>query len=338
MKRFRHSLAILLASLAAANLLSACGSPGSSDESALVIYSGRSEEFIAPFFADFTEQTGIELDIRYGDSAALAAQILEEGENSPADLFISQDAGALGAVSAAGLLTALESPLLEKVAPNFRSPSLDWVGLTGRARVFAYSPERVTELPKSVDELVLPKWRGRIAIAPTNASFQAFVTAMVQLKGEAATESWLRGMVANSPKYYEKNSLIVAAIDSGEVDAGLTNHYYIWEVAQELGRPIKVANSFFAPGDVGNLINISGVAILGTSSNQTRATELITFLLSKETQEQFVKETSEYSLVDPSLRPTEMISLNEIPAPSVNLALLADLERTQRILIRVGML
>lgn len=337
MTRLRRALAISIAALSAISVLSACSSEGSS-KSALVIYSGRSEEFIAPFFAEFTASTGIKLDVRYGDSAALAAQILEEGENSPADLFISQDAGALGAVSAAGLLTQLDSTIVERVATNYRSTALDWVGLTGRARVFAYSPERVGELPRSVDDLILPKWRGRLAIAPTNSSFQAFVTAMVQLRGEVATESWLRAIVANSPKYYEKNSLIVAAIDSGEVDAGLTNHYYIWEVAQELGRPIKVANSFFSPGDVGNLINVSGAAILRTSSSQDRASELISYLLSLETQKRFVTETSEYSLVDPSLRPENMVSLSEIAAPDVDLARLADLESTQRILIRVGML
>ena len=337
MTRLRRSLAISFAALAAISVLSACNSEDSS-QTALVIYSGRSEEFIAPFFAEFTSSTGIKLDVRYGDSAALAAQILEEGENSPADLFISQDAGALGAVSAAALLTKLDSKIIERVAPNYRSSAKDWVGLTGRARVFAYSPERVSELPKSVDDLTLPKWRGRLAIAPTNSSFQAFVTAMVQLRGEAATESWLRAMVANSPKYYEKNSLIVAAIDAGEVDAGLTNHYYIWEVAQELGRPIKVANSFFAPGDVGNLINVSGAAILRTSSNQNQSSELINYLLSLDTQRRFVADTSEYSLVDTSLRPENMVSLSEIAAPNVDLAKLADLERTQRILIRVGML
>lgn len=337
MTRVRHALAITFAALASISSLSACSSEGSS-QSALVIYSGRSEEFIAPFLAEFTSNTGIKLDVRYGDSAALAAQILEEGENSPADLFISQDAGALGAVSAAGLLAKLDTKIIERVAPNYSSPAKDWVGLTGRARVFAYSPERVSELPKSVDDLTLPQWRGRLAIAPTNSSFQAFVTAMVQLRGEAATESWLRAIVANSPKYYEKNSLIVAAIDAGEVDAGLTNHYYIWEVAEELGRPIKVANSFFAPGDVGNLINVSGAAILRTSANQDRASELISYLLSLETQRKFVTDTSEYSLVDPSLRPENMVSLSEIAAPNVDLAKLADLELTQRILIRVGML
>lgn len=333
----RRALVIALAAITAVSALSSCSSDGSS-QSSLVIYSGRSEEFIAPFFAEFTSKTGIKLDIRYGDSAALAAQILEEGENSPADLFISQDAGALGAVSAAGILTKLDPSLLEKVANNYRSPNLDWVGLTGRARVFAYSPERVDELPSSVDELTLPKWRGRLAIAPTNSSFQAFVTAMIQLRGEVATESWLRAIADNSPKYYEKNSLIVAAIDAGEVDAGLTNHYYIWEVEQELGRPIKVANAFFAPGDVGNLINVSGAAILRTSPNQGRASELISYLLSIDTQKRFVTDTSEYSLVDPSLRPSEMVALSEIAAPTVELGMLAELERTQRILIRVGML
>ena len=333
----RKQLLSLLGVFALIASLTACS--GSEEEgSSLVIYSGRTQEYIASVFADFTKETGIQLDVRYGDSAALAAQILEEGENSPADLFISQDAGALGAVSGAGLMGQLDSSILERVGEYFRAPAGDWVALTGRARILAYAPDRVTNLPTSVDDLVKPEWKGRLGIAPTNASFQAFVTAMIQLRGEASTEEWLRGIVANSPKYFEKNSLIVEAIDSGDIDAGLVNHYYIYEVAEELGREINVKNHFFAPGDVGNLVNASGVGIMRMSKKSELGAQLIEYLLSMKVQETFVNDVHEYSVVDPSLKPDGLIALSDVKAPAVKLADLADLQRTQRLLIKVGLL
>lgn len=336
MANWRKFLA-LLSALFLTGSLAACSQNENSAQS-LVIYSGRSEEFIAPFFAAFTAKTGIKLDVRYGDSAALAAQILEEGANSPADIFLSQDAGALGAVAAEGLLTALDSSILDRVDLSFRATGDDWVGVTGRVRVFAYSPDRVSKLPRSVDELINPEWRGRIGIAPTNSSFQAFVTAMIQSRGEAATESWLRALVSNSAKYYEKNSLIVQAIDSGDIDAGLVNHYYLWEVSEELGREVNARIDFFQPGDIGNLINVSGAGILKSSPNGENGTKLIQYLLSDAVQERFVVDTHEYSLVLPALRPEGLPALNEIRAPKINLAELADLKRTQALLIKVGML
>lgn len=335
----------MLALLGAATLmasLAACSSSGSSNSTAesptLVVYSGRTAEYIASVFEEFTAETGINLDVRYGDSAALAAQILEEGKNSPADLFISQDAGALGAVSGAQLFSALDASILNRVGDNFRSTKNDWVALTGRVRILAYAPDRVKELPSSVDDLIKPEWKGRLGIAPTNASFQAFVTAMIQLRGEKATEDWLRGIVANSPKYFEKNSLIVEAIDSGEIDAGLVNHYYIYEVSEELGRKINVENHYFAAGDIGNLINASGVGIMETSKKGDEATKLIQYLLSDKVQKQVVSDVHEYSVVDPTLKPVGLIALSEVKAPNVKLADLADLERTQRLLIKVGLL
>lgn len=330
-------LAASLLTLSLAASLAACSSSKSDGES-LVIYSGRAEEYMGTLFEDFTRETGIKLDIRYGDSAALAAQILEEGDNSPADLFISQDAGALGAVSGEGLLATLDDAILNRVNEYFRSQNRDWVGLTGRVRILAYSPKRVTVLPSTVDELTKPEWKGRLGIAPTNASFQAFVTAMIQTRGEVETEKWLRGIVANSPKYFEKNSLIVEAIDAGEIDAGLVNHYYIYEVAEELGREIDVKNSFFAPGDIGNLINASGLGILATSKKIESAEKLIQFLLSDTAQQFFVDDVKEYSAVDSSLSPGELIPLSDIKAPKVDLAALKDLKRTQSLLIKVGLL
>lgn len=313
----------------------ACSS-NSAEGDSLTIYSGRSEEFIAPFFEKFTAETGIKLDIRYGDSAALAAQILEEGENSPADLFLSQDAGSLGAVSAAKLFTELNSESLSRVPAKYSSS--DWVGITGRARVFVYSPDRVSTLPTSIDDLLATNWKNRIGIAPTNSSFQAFVTALIQRRGETAAELWLEGIKKNSPKIYEKNSQIVEAVDAGEINLGLVNHYYLWETSEELGRDINAKIEFFAPGDIGNLINVSGAGILATSAKQSLAAGLIDFLLSDSVQEDFVKDTHEYSLVFENLKPEGLPALRDVKAPAVDLSTLADLRSTQALLVKVGLL
>ena len=319
--------------------LVACSSNNQDEGAAeLTIYSGRSEEFIGPFFADFETQTGIKLNVRYGDSAELAAQLLEEGANSRADLFIAQDAGSLGAVADAGMLTALDSTVLDLVDAQYQSDDGNWIGITGRARVFAYDPTKVTELPSSIDDLLDPKWSGKIGIAPTNASFQAFITALRQLRGEAAAEQWLTALVANKPLTYEKNSMIVEAIDAGQIEIGLTNHYYIYEVAQSLGRAINVKDGFFAPGDVGNLVNVSGAGILNTAKNSAGAAELIKFLLSNESQNKFVTDTNEYSVLPDLPAPKDLPSLAEIGSPRVDLTALKDVAATQQLLVRVGLL
>lgn len=334
---FARAVLVLAASLTAASTLVGCGSD-SSESKSLTIYSGRSEEFIAPFLEAFTAETGIQVDVRYGDSAALAAQILEEGENSPADLFLSQDAGSLGAISAAGLLEDLPVQTLSKVSTEYRSATQDWVGVTGRARVFAYAPDRVSQKPSTIDDLLDNSWSGRIGIAPTNASFQAFVSALIQIRGEAATESWLNGIKANNPKLYEKNTQIVEAVDAGQIDIGLTNHYYLWEVSEDLGRPINAAIDFFAPGDLGNLVNVSGAGILKTAQNKDGATTLIEFLLSESMQKKFVEDTHEYSLLLPDFAPADLPRLSEIKSPAVDLSTLSDLRRTQQLLIKVGLI
>ncbi len=336
-KRFLTLTTALLATVLGASILSGCSSDDG-QASELTIYSGRSEEFIAPFFAEFEAETGIKLNVRYGDSAELAAQLLEEGENSPADLFLSQDAGALGAVAEAGLLTNLSDEILGTVPSRFTSPDAKWVGITGRARVFAYAPERVEQLPTSYKDMTNAIYKGRFGIAPTNSSFQAFVTALRLSVGDAETESWLSGLVENGAKYYEKNSMIVEAIENGEIDLGLVNHYYIFEVAKALGREISVKDGFFADGDLGNMINVSGAGILASSGKVSTAEQLIEYLLRTSTQEKFVNDTKEYALLDGLTGPTGLPALSEIKAPNVDLNALKDLKATQDLLVKVGLL
>lgn len=306
----------------------------------ITVYSGRNENFIKPFFDEFEAATGIRIEARYGDSAELAAQILEEGNNSPADVFLSQDAGAIGAVAAADLLTELNSSETSSVPVQFKDANNSWVGITGRARVVAYDTELVQsdDLPKTIDDLLQPQWRSLIGIAPTNASFQSFVTALRQVRGDAEALTWLQGLAANEPKIFEKNSQIIEAIDGKVIGLGLTNHYYLYEVSESLGKELLVENGFFEPGDVGNLLNVSAFGILQTSKKTDAALALLEYLLSEQTQQKFVSETSEYSILPGINPPADMPKLEDLQIPPVTLGDLSDVATTQELLVQAGLL
>ena len=206
-----RSVAALIAAGALAGGIAACGDDsadsGSTEDDSLTVYSGREEEYVGPLFDAYKEETGHEVEIRYGESAELAATIIEEGVNCPADVFFSQDAGSLGALQQEGVLQPLDDAILDLVDERFRSSEGDWVGTSGRARAVAYNSEAVSEsdLPESVLGFTDPEWKGRIGWAPTNGSFQAFVTAMRLTEGEDATREWLEGIVANDPVSYPDN-------------------------------------------------------------------------------------------------------------------------------------
>ena len=340
MKKSWIAAGVAVAALILGGVTWVVSGPDSSSEQVkeLTIYSGRSEEFIAPFFANWEQESGIKLNVRYGDSAELAAQILEEGKNSPADLFLSQDAGSLGAVSTAGLFAKLPTGTGAQIEDIYIAGDRSWIGVTGRARVFAYNPQAVTLLPQSVSDLTKPAYKARIGIAPSNASFQAFVTALINEKGAQFAENWLKAMKDNGAQIYLKNSAIVEAIDKGEIDLGLVNHYYTWEVSQALGRDINVENGFFAPGDIGNLVNVSGVGIMATSEKQQAALDLINYLTSEVAQAKFVEDTHEYSLIPGSKAPASLPELKSIGSPKVDLASLEKVQATQDLLTKVGLL
>jgi iron(III) transport system substrate-binding protein len=331
---------IALAGALAASTLVGCSnsSDQASDVTELTIYSGRSEEFIAPFFAQWEAESGIKLNIRYGDSAELAAQILEEGSNSPADLFLSQDAGSLGAVAMAELFTTLPEGVASDIPAEYIDSDRRWVGVTGRARVFAYNPNSLKVLPTSITDLTQSVYKGKLGIAPTNASFQAFVTALIENKGEAFAQKWLEDLKANDVKIYPKNGAIVEAIDKNEISIGLVNHYYTWEISEALGRPINAKNGFFAPSDLGNLINVSGAGVLASSKKYAASQDLINFLTSPSTQAEFVTKTHEYSLIPNAEAPEDLPLLLEIGAPSIDLDVLKNIKVTQDLLVKVGLL
>ncbi len=330
----------VLVAVVALVALAAAGCGGDDGSGPLTVYSGREEELVEPLFEQFTEQTGIEVEVRYGDSAELAATINEEGTNSPADVFFAQDPGALGAID--GQLAELPTEILDRVAQAYRDADGRWVGTSGRSRVLVYNTDAVpaSDLPTSVFDLTDPTWKGRVGIAPTNASFQAFVTAMRLSAGDERTRQWLEDMQANDPKTYEKNTPIVEAVAAGEVDVGLVNHYYLALVqAEQPAAPI--ANHFFAAGDPGALVSVAGAGVLSSSDQSDDANAFVEYLLSDDAQRFYVEgaEEAEYPLVAGIDAAEGLPPLDELAGPDVNLTAFGpELERTVELLRETGYL
>ena len=339
----------LLAAVAALLLLAACGSDddgggsgsgaSASDQQKLTIYSGRNEKLVGALIKQFEQRSSIDVEVRYGDSAELAATIAEEGERSPADVFFSQDAGALGAVEEAGLLAKLPPATLQRVDDRFRDPDGTWVGASGRARVVAFSTERLkeSEVPDSIFDFTDPKWKGRIGFPPPNASFQAFISGMRITVGDERTRKWLEDIKKNDPVLLENNIQTEEAIDAGEIDVGFVNHYYLAELKAE--KPgFAVGNHFLKDGDPGSLVNVSGAGILRTSKRAENAQKFVDFLLSREGQTYFSQKTFEYPLVAGAPEPAETRPLEDVVGPDIKLGDLGGkLRSTIELLNDVGL-
>jgi iron(III) transport system substrate-binding protein len=293
-----RTFAVTAAALLTAGVaLAACGGDDDGSGDGLVVYSGRTEDLIEPILDRFSEESGIDVEVRYGNTADLALLIEEEGDKSPADVFLSQSPGAVGYLDQKGLLGTLPDDVLALVQPGFHAADGNWIGFSGRKRVLAYNPETTDEaaLPGSVMDLVDPAWKGRIGIAPSNASFQDFVTAMRLQIGDDATAEWLRGIAANDPFTFAGNSAVLEAIGRGEVEVGLINHYYRYQaLAEDPNMP--VLNYDFPPSDIGSLVIVTGAATLQGTDQPDAAAELVRFLLSPEAQTYFTEETFEYPL------------------------------------------
>ncbi|MBI4298064.1 MAG: iron ABC transporter substrate-binding protein [Chloroflexi bacterium] len=310
----------------------------------LTVYSGRGEELVGPAFQQFQQATGIEVKVRYGSTSELATTLLEEGKNSPADVYWAQDAGALGALSKAGRLIELPEDILGLVDSKFRSHRADWVGITGRARVMIYNTQKLKEadLPDDIWGFTDAKWKGRIGWAPTNGSFQAFVTALRVLEGEARARQWLNGIQANQPKTYPSNYSIVIAVGRGEVDTGFVNHYYLFRALKEEGEAFPARNYYPRAGDAGALINVAGVGVLDSSKNREVAFRFVRFLLSEVVQSFFAgdrpDDAFEYPLVPGVATHPLLTPLDQIKTPNIDLADLSDLEGTLKLLRETGVL
>ena len=327
------------ASFLATCLLATAASACSGGRDALTIYSGRDEALVAPMLEDFAEETGIDIDVKYGDSGDLALLIAEEGDNSPADVFLSQSPGPADFLREEGRLGEVGSEALDRVGPEWTGDEGSWVGVTARQRVLVYNTEMVTEadLPGSVFDLTAGVYEAAVGVAPANASFQDFVTAMRATEGDATAREWLEGMAANRAPAFADNSSIVAAVGRGEIPMGLVNHYYNFRALEEdPGSP--TANYVFPDGDLGSLLIASTVSVLETADDAASANEFADFLLSDDAQEYFSEETFEYPLAEGAEPAPELPPLDEQEGLVVDLSALGDLETTAQMIADSGLL
>jgi iron(III) transport system substrate-binding protein len=339
MPTMTRRFSIVLATALAAFGLVSCGG-GDSNE--LTIYSGRTQELIEPLLNDFADETGIDIAVRWGDSADLAVLLAEEGDRSPADVFLSQSPGAIGFVDGEDRLVPLSEDVLNAVPERFHATDGDWVGLSGRVRVIVYDAADMdeSEVPNSVFDLTEPEYKGRVGVAPTNGSFQDFISTMRTMRGDDETLAWLKALVENDVHTYPNNIAIREAVQSGEIDFGLVNHYYNEQAKHEDPDGTTTENHFMPGEDPGSMILTTAVGILATAPEDQRdeAERFVKFLLSEEAQQYFADETFEYPLAAGVQPSTDLPPLDELPHPTVDLSDLGGgLERTRELIRDSGL-
>ena len=315
--------------------------PAEEEDRSLTVYSGRSQSLVHPLLEAFGESTGIDIRVKYAGSASTAATLLEEGDNTPADVVFLQDPGSLGSLAAEGMLADLPQETLEKVDARLRDPNGRWIGTSGRARTIIYNTESIdpdTDLPASILDFTDEEWKGLVGWAPRNGSFQSFVTALRLQIGEDGAREWLEGMKDNDAQEYPNNVSIVQAAANGEVDVGFVNHYYLERFLEEHGPEFKARNHFIGNGDPGALVLVAGAGILEASENRETAEEFIEFLLSEPAQVYFTSEVKEYP-VSAGVEPEgDLPPIASLDPPDVDLGSLSDLQGTIDLLREVGVL
>ncbi len=297
--------------------LTACGS----DADVLTVYSAQHESLVRTMLEDFTEETGIELEFRDANDSELANQIVEEGEASPADVFLTENSPAIDVVDDAGLLAPLDDATLEQVDEAYRPESGTWVGFAARSTALIYNPAEIAEdeLPASVLDLADPEWEGRVGIAAGGADFQAIVSAVLELEGEDATREWLTGLEQNS-EIYSSNTAIMKAVDEGEVPVGITYHYYWFRDQAQNGLVgDDAALHYFGNQDPGAFVSVSGAGVLASSDQADDAQRLVAYLTSRGAQERLAGSSAlEYAVGTGVDSADELPPLAELDAPDVD--------------------
>jgi iron(III) transport system substrate-binding protein len=335
-------VATVLAAVAAALAVAGGAATAPAQTTSLTIYSGRDERLVKPIMDRFTRETGIQLNVRYASSTALATALVEEGRRSPADVYWSQEPGTLGLVAARGLLARLPQRTIGKVPSRFSTRSRRWVGTSARSRVLVYNTQALTprELPASVWGLTSSTWKGKIGIAPANASFQAFLGATIHLYGENRVRAWLRGLQANDVRSYPNNTSIVQAVGRGDIQVGLVNHYYLYNVLADTPN-LPIRNHWFRDGDPGNLVLAAGAGIVSSSTKGAAAQRFVDFLHSKWAQRFIARGpgAAEYPVLKGVPRRPGLPPLSSIEGPKYNLGRLAtDITPAVQLLLELGFL
>ncbi|MFL6055429.1 MAG: iron ABC transporter substrate-binding protein [Actinoallomurus sp.] len=310
-------------------LVAACGGSGSSggsaDKPTLTLYNAQHEDLMKLMVDGFTKQTGIKVRMRSGEDPEVANQIIQEGSASSADVFVTENSPAMTLVDSKHLFVKVAADSNAQVPAQYRPGNGDWVGFAARSTVFAYNAKKLTgaQLPASIMDLAQPSWKGRFGVAAAGADFQAIVSAVLAIKGEAATAQWLKGLKANA-KIYDGNSDVMKAVNSGQIEAGVIYHYYWYQDRAESGANSRnVELHFFDRQDPGAFVGVSGAGVLKSSKHQAQAQQLVKYLAGKDGQQILASSNAmEYSIspqipTNPKLKP-----LGQLSPPAIDIATL----------------
>jgi iron(III) transport system substrate-binding protein len=326
--------------LTVAGVLTGCGSDAAGDTETLTVYSAQHESLVRTMLEDFTAETGIELEFRDANDAELANQIVQEGEASPADVFLTENSPSIDILDDEGLLAPLDRTTLDQVGEQYRPASGTWVGFAARSTVLVYNPAQLpeAELPASILDLADPEWEGRIGIAAGGPDFQAIVSAVLALRGEDAARAWLAGLERNAD-VYQSNTAVMRAADEGEIDAGVMYHYYWYrDQAENALQGDDARLHFFRNQDPGAFVSVSGAGVLASTDQPEQAQRLVAFLTSQEAQERLAESTAlEYAVGTGVASAGVLPPLEGLQAPDVDPGSL-DQRRVTELMQEVGLL
>jgi iron(III) transport system substrate-binding protein len=349
-----NALAGIALAATAALGLAACGSgsttpaaTGSASATAdakpsgeITVYNAQHESLTKEWIDAFTAETGVKVTLRQGSDTEMSNQIIQEGAASPADVFLTENSPAMAQVENAGLFADVDKATIDQVPAEFRPSTGKWTGIAARSTVLVYDKAKLSEdqLPKSMLDLAKPEWKGKWAASPSGADFQAIVSALLELKGEAAAEEWLKGMKENFTAY-KGNSTAMKAVNAGEVDAALIYHYYYYGDQAKTGENSKnVTPYYFKNQDPGAFVSVSGGGVLNSSKNAEAAQAFLKFITGKKGQEVLQKGTSfEYAIASDVPANDKLVPLTELQAPTVDPAKLNS-EKVTELMTKAGLL
>ena len=299
--------------------------PAMAEDQGIIVYNAQHESLAKEWAKGFTKETGIKVALRNGGDSDFSNQIVAEGAASPADVFLTENSPAMALVEAAGLFAPVDADTLAQVPQEYQPSSGKWVGVAARSTVFAYNTKKLKEdqLPKSLLDLADPSWKGRWAASPSGADFQAIVSALLQLKGEAATADWLKAMKENFTAY-KGNGTVMKAVNAGEIDGGVIYHYYWFGDQAKTGENSKnVALHYFKNQDPGAFVSVSGGGVLASSKHPKEAQAFLKWVTGKGGQEVLKTGTSyEYAIGKGSESNPKLVPLADLQAPKIDPATL----------------
>ncbi|WP_118181675.1 iron ABC transporter substrate-binding protein [Paraburkholderia phosphatilytica] len=328
------TLALTLTTLGAA--------PLAAHAESITLYNAQHEQVVNMLTKDFEKQTGISVKVRTDEGPALAAQIVAEGAKSPADVYFTENSPELMLLEEKGLLAKVDDSTLAAVPTRYNSPDGDWVAVTTRENVLAYNTAKVqpAQMPQSIFDLAKPEWKGRVGIAPSDGDFLPLVSAVLALKGEAATLDWLKGLKTNS-QIFDDDEGVVAAVNRGAVQTGIINNYYWARLHQELGdKSTRSAIYHFTNGDAGALVNVSGAAVLKSAHNPAGAQKFLAYLVSERAQDLMAKSKVEFEYpARPGVSPDPILKpFDQLQPPTLSVKALGDDSQAGRLLRQAGLL